>query len=95
MRRGHPGCRSVPGLQLGETSETGLLFLGHFSPPMLFSIFSSTFAGVGDSSYKVLNSSNSCNKIDAPKPVSQIHCFHPSCTELGLCMLQLEEHVVM
>lgn len=53
------------------------------------------FVGEEDGSYKVLNSFRSFNKLDASERCITDTVLHPPCTELGLCILQFEKHVVI
>lgn len=66
---------------LGETRQW-TVFLGPFSPPLTFSIFSSLFVLEGDSSYKVLGSSRYFNKPDAPDRRIR-YCFVSSLHKIG------------
>lgn len=77
---------------VGETSETGLFFLGQFSPSL--SLLSCLW-GKGTVLIKVLGSSRSCNKLDAPKRCIIDTVLHLPYTELGLCILPFEKCIVM
>lgn len=68
--------------RLGENEDTGLLFLGPFSPPLPFSIFSSMFVLKDDHSYKVLGSSRYSNKRDTPDRCIR-YCFVSSLHKIG------------
>lgn len=65
-------------ITLGESSETGLSFLGPFSPPLLF--FSSMRVMIF---VQVLGSSKSCNKLDASDRCIGYPCFASSLYRLS------------